>query len=259
MVDVEQRALRAFQQHRLALLERGVEQVAGVGDAVLESLGLGQQVLDDLGRVERLAVVDLDQHLVLQLQCGLDLLGQQRLVEHVGDTDPDAGDLVLIAGADAAAGGADLLAARVSLDDLVHGDVIRHQQVRVGGDQQPLGVHAAVFQTLELGEQHTGIYDDAVADDVGDAGREDPRGDQVKREVLATRQHHRVAGVVAALVAHDPLHTATEQIGGLSFALVAPLSADEHDCRHGILSRLSAQMLSPAGDPPYPSRPEEPR
>ena len=56
----------------------------------------------------------------------------------------------------------------------------------------------------------------------------------MQREVLTGRQHHGMAGVVAALVPHDPVHAATEQVGGLTLALVAPLGADEHDCRHGI-------------------------
>lgn len=176
MVDVEQGALRPFQQHGLALFQRLVEQQPGIGDAVLEAFGLSQQVLKNLGRFERLAVVDLDQHLVLEFQCALDLFGQQLLVEHVGDPDADAGNLVLVAGTDAAAGGADLLAAGVSLDHLVDGDVIRHEQVGVGGDQQARGVDAAVFQALELGEQHTRIDHHAVADDVGDPGVRMPEG-----------------------------------------------------------------------------------
>src|SRR3954451_17911480 len=67
-------------------------------------------------------------------------------------------------------------------------------------------------------------------------------------------QHHPVAGVVATLVAHDPLDAATEQIGRLSFALVPPLGTDEHDCRHGIVSRFICLKTVAAGDPPYPSR-----
>ena len=86
----------------------------------------------------------------------------------------------------------------------------------------------------ELVEQHAGVDDDTVADHVGDTGRQDARRDQVQREVLARRQDHGVPGVVAALVAHHPLHAPTEQIGGFTFALVAPLGADEDDCRHGV-------------------------
>ncbi|KMO72613.1 hypothetical protein MOBUDSM44075_03956 [Mycolicibacterium obuense] len=232
MVDVEQRALRSLEQHGLTLLECGVEQEAGVGDAMAEALGLGQQVVDHLAGVERLAVVDLDQHLVLEFQCALDLFGQQVRVEHVGDADALPGDLVLVARADTAAGGADLLAACVALHDLVDGHVIGHQQVRVGRQQQPIGVHAAVFEAAQLGQQHARVDDDAVADHVGHAGRQNARRNEVQGEVLPRRKHHRVAGVVAALVAHHPLNPSTEQVGGLTFALVAPLGADEDDCRH---------------------------
>ena len=48
-------------------------------------------------------------------------------------------------------------AAQVSLGDLVDGDVVgRDQQMGVGGDQQPRGVHATVVEPLQLGEQHAG-------------------------------------------------------------------------------------------------------
>ena len=197
-----------------------------------------EQVLQHLLGDQRLAVVDLHQHLVLELQCGIDLLGKRLLVEHIGDANPDAGDLVLVARADAATGGADLLAARVPLDDLVHRDVVRHQQMRVGGDQQAFGVDATVLESLEFVEQHAGIDHNAVADHVGDTGREDARGDEVQGEVLASRQNHGMPGVVAALIPHYPLDAAPEKIGGLTLALVAPLGADEHDCRHGVFSRL---------------------
>ena len=154
-----------------------------------------------------------------------------------------AGDLVLVARPDAAAGGADLLVAHVALGDLVDGHVVGHQQVRVGGDQQLGGVDAAVFQALQLVEQHAGIDHHAVADDVGDAGRQHARRDQVQREILAGRQHDGVPGVVAALVAHHPLHAPAEQVSGLTFALVAPLGADEDDCRHDMLPPDLACLL----------------
>lgn len=162
-------------------------------------------------------------------------MGQLVRVKHVGDPDPDAGDLVLIAGSDATAGGADLLAAHVAFGDLVDGDVVGHQQVRVGGDQQPGGVHAALFEAVQFAEQDPGIYHHAVADDVGDAGRQHAGRDEVQREVLAGGQDDGVPGVVAALIAHHPLDAAAEQICGLTLALVAPLGADEDDCRHDLL------------------------
>ena len=108
MVDVQQSALRTFEQNGLAALEGEVELQARVRDAVLETLGLRQYLFDDLLRVECLAVVDLDQHLVLEFECCFDLLGQDLLVKDVRGTDTDTGDLVLVARADTAAGRADL-------------------------------------------------------------------------------------------------------------------------------------------------------
>jgi hypothetical protein len=202
---------------------------------VFETLGLLQQGLDDLMRIQRLAVVDLDQDLVFQFQRGFDLVRQHFPVQHVGDPDADARDLVLVAGADPAAGGADLLVPHVALGDLVDGHVVGQQQVRVGGDEQLGGVHAAVFEALQLVQQHAGVHHHAVADDVGDTRGEHTRRDEVQREVLAGGQDDGMPGVVAALVAHHPLNAPTEQIGGLTFALVAPLGADEDDCRHDTL------------------------
>ena len=210
MVDVEQSALRAFQEHGLAGLQGTVEQQAGVGDAVRETFRLSQQRLGDLIRVERFSVVDLDQDLVLELQRRGDLGGQQFGVAHIGHPDADPRDLVLVTRTDAAAGRADLLAAQIALGDFVDGHVIRHQQVRVRGDQQPGGVHPAVIEAAQFGQQHSRVDDDSVADDVGDTRRQDARRDEVQREVVPVGQHHGVPGVVSALVAHHPLHASTE-------------------------------------------------
>ena len=57
------------------------------------------------------------------------------------------------------------------------------------------------------------------------SGVEDPGGDQVELELLAVADD-RVAGVVAALEAHDRVGALGEQVGDLALALVAPLGAD---------------------------------
>ena len=51
---------------------------------------------------------------------------------------PTRADLVAVRRADAAAGGADPGRAEVALDDPVQRPVVRHDQVRVGRDQQPV-------------------------------------------------------------------------------------------------------------------------
>ena len=205
MVDVQQSALRTFEQNGLAALEGEVELQARVRDAVLETLGLRQYLFDDLLRVECLAVVDLDQHLVLEFECCFDLLGQDLLVKDVRGTDTDTGDLVLVARADTAAGRADLLRSQEAFGDLVDGHVVRHDQVRISRKQQAGRVHAALFQACQFGQQHTRVDDDTVTDDVVDGGGEDSGRDEVQCELVTVRQNHGVSGVVTALVSHDPL------------------------------------------------------
>ena len=51
-------------------------------------------------------------------------------------------------------------------------------------------------------------------------------------ELLAAA-HDRVAGVVAALEAHDRAGALGEQVGDLALALVAPLGADYDNAWHG--------------------------
>src|SRR5690606_31798005 len=84
----------------------------------------------------------------------------------------------------------------------------------------------------EFGEQHARVDDDAVADHVLHTRGEDARRDEVQGELVAVREYDRVAGVVTALVSDNPVDLAAEQVGGLPFALVAPLGSDKHDRGH---------------------------
>ena len=42
-----------------------------------------------------------------------------------------------------------------------------------------------------------------------------------------------MAGVVAALVAHDVVDATAEKVGGLALALIAPLGTEQRDGGHG--------------------------
>ena len=97
--------------------------------------------------------------------------------------------------------------------------------------RSPLDVDAAPAQALELLDQHRRVDHDAVADHAGPPGIEDPRRDQVELELLAVADD-RVAGVVAALEAHDHVRVLGEQVDDLALPLVAPLGTDDDDSWH---------------------------
>ena len=136
-------------------------------------------------------------------------------------------------------GGADAAARTARLLGAVDGHVVGHDHVRCRADPDALGGHAARLQHRHLVEQGLGVDDDAVADDRHDVRIEDAAGHQVQLEDLVADDDG-VAGVVAALVAHDEADGLGQQVGRLALALVAPLQADDHGGGHQSPSRLVA-------------------
>ena len=109
--------------------------------------------------------------------------------------------------------------------------MVRHDQVRVGGDAQPTRVDAAVAEVLEFGRDHLRVDDHAVADQAQLPGIEDPGRDEVEL-VDVVPAHDRMAGVVAALKADHHVGRLGEQVRDLALPLVAPLGADYYQARH---------------------------
>ena len=89
---------------------------------------------------------------------------------------------------------------------------------------------------MDLAHENLRIDNDAVGDDRYDLGGEDAAGQEVKC-VLLIADDHRVAGVVAPLVAHHVVNAFAEQVGGFALALVSPLGTHEHDRWHGLVLR----------------------
>ena len=243
VVDIEVMGLCALEQHHLVRIECFVEHPADVDHVRPDPLGVRQQVLGDLHRVERPPVVDLDQQVVLLFQRGLDLQAQQRLVEQILDPQPDPVDLVRVRRADPATGGADLGLAQEPLGDLVDHLVVAGDDVRVGRDDHVRGVHPAGGQPGDLAEQHVEVDHDPVADHRNALGVEDAGREQVQRIPLAAH-HDGVAGVVTPGVADAVVDPVAQLVGGLALALVAPLRSHHHNARH-VVAALRKKSEAP--------------
>ena len=96
----------------------------------------------------------------------------------------------------------------------------------IGDHEIRADLDAAGLEAFHLLDQLLGVDHDAVADDAGLVGIEDPAGDQVQRVALVAH-HDRVAGVGTAVVAHDDVVAGGEDIDDLALALVAPLETDD--------------------------------
>ncbi|CAB5032202.1 unannotated protein [freshwater metagenome] len=231
MVDIEQCALRSFEDHEPIGLERLVDQRRRVGDELLEPLAVKQVLLGDRLQVERRVALELPQLQPLWLQRSHDLLLEDLLVKHVLNANTEPQCLVGVTRADAAPRSSDLKLAEPRLAGLIKHQVVGHDQVCVGAEAEVAYVNATFAQPVELPGQYTRVDDNAVADHAECVGVEDPRWDQVELpDVVAV--DNCVAGIVAALEAGNDLRTLRQKIDDLPFSFIAPLGADYNDPWH---------------------------
>ena len=231
MVHVQHGGLAAFEQDGLARVERIVEHEGCVRHVRLKPFTKLEQLVGGAVDVNRAAVVQLDQHLVLLVQARLDFVVQMLLVEQVVHTNADAVDLVSVRRADAATGGADLVLAQEAFSHLVNSAMVGGDHVCGLADQQARAVHTAGFEAVDLLEQDFRIDYHAVADDRGHVRADDAAGQQVQ-SVGFVADDHGMARVVAAVEAGDIVDMRADKIGRLAFAFIAPLSADKNDSGH---------------------------
>src|SRR5207249_5842150 len=165
------------------------------------------------------------EELVGGLDAPADQLFRPAQVAQVAHPDAAPPVLVLIGGANAAAGRADFLPSFAGpVEELVE----RERQVgAVRYVELVLRPDTPLTERVELREERLGIEHDAVADQAHRT-LNDPRGKLVKSE-LPGAGLDRVARIRSALIAHDQIGALGEHVDDLPFALVAPLGADDHD------------------------------
>ncbi len=229
MVDVEQRALCAFEQNALALAALCVEQSPHRVD-VRENLrrDLGELCAELVGGDFGLAQASAQR--IVVGEDAIDLGLEARQVLQVHDADRASADLVLIGRPDAALGRADAASAGRGLAQSVELAVERKDQGRILGDAEIVAADGDA-EFLDLGDlvgERPGIDHDAVADDRELALAHHARGEQ--RELIGGAvDHQRMAGIVAALKAHHDIGALRQPVDDLALALIAPLGADDHD------------------------------
>ena len=137
MVDVEHRALRAFEEHALAGRERLVKVARGVGHVRTQQHGGTLELRGNGVEVEHGLVEDVPEIGVLLFEHDAETLAKVRFVEQIGHAEPDARRLVFVRGADAAAGRSDLALAASTLARLIDGLVVGQNEVTILTHEQP--------------------------------------------------------------------------------------------------------------------------
>jgi hypothetical protein len=140
---------------------------------------------------------------------------------------------------------ADLVIAEPVLAGAIERAVGRQDQRSIVGELEIVGadIDALAAYRVDFAEQCPRIDDHSVADDRQLARPDHPRGKKAQF-VLDIADHQRVAGIVAALKAHDDIGPLREPVDDLALAFIAPLRAD-----HGDIAHLAAPYPSATGLP----------
>jgi hypothetical protein len=229
VVDVEQRPLRAFEQHGGSVPHPPVEEQCRVGDVRPEPRDGSLDGLHDVVHLEALAATAL-QEPVLDGKGRRELLPEVGLVEKVADADAEAGRLVGVGLPHALARGPDPLL----IHRLVERPVVRQDHVGGIRDVEAVDADAGGREAVQLLDERDRIHHGAAADDALLAGAEDPRRDQLENEAPVA-EHDGVPGIRAPGVSRHHVHAGGDQVDDLPLPLVAPLGAHDHDVRQGLL------------------------
>ena len=213
-------------------LEAGAQEAARVGDVGLDALGGRLEHPEHVLRRRDIRAAEGTQQRARLGGDRLEARSEDRRAEELGDADSAPGRDRLVGRSDAPQRRADLRVARGRLASRVHQPVPGEDDRRAVRDQQVLAdLHARGAHGVDLGEESLEVEDDPRPDDA-DAAPDDPRGQQVEREVLVP-ELDRVPGVVAAVVPRHDLESVGEEVDELALALVAPLPAQDRQDLHG--------------------------
>ena len=137
MIDVEQRTLRAFEQKRFAARARCLQERGHVRRHRPQRIGERERLVPRLRERHRFCSIVLDEDEIVELEQRLELRREAIGIEEILEPDRAPGDLVLVRGADAAAGRADLAVAHRAFAGLIERDVVREHQRAGRGDLEP--------------------------------------------------------------------------------------------------------------------------
>ena len=194
-------------------------------------------------------------------QQAVDLVRQRIEIGEVHQPDRAAADLVFIGRADAAPRGADRGDRVGGFPQRIEFAMQRQDQRDVFGDAQIFRADgdALAPEFRDLIEERLRIDHHAVADHRELGGPQHARRQQRQLVGFAV-DDERVAGIVAALEAHDDVGLLRQPVDDLALPLVAPLGADDDNIGHfaGIPSATISYEHDrrPSSDKPVPAFPD---
>src|SRR5258708_10236671 len=165
---------------------------------------------------------------VLFAHCVFDVFFQELQIEQVRHAQSSAPHFVFIRRADSPGSGANLHAPRSVLRRQFDHAMVRQNHLCAVGDKKiSIHTHAGIAQRSNFFQKGHRIEHDPVANHATAAGPQHSARNQLQYEFFAVDDDG-VAGVMSASIARHDGEVFRQHVDDLSFALVAPLGADNY-------------------------------
>ena len=176
-------------------------------------------------------IVEELQLLVLDREVFLQAARELVFIHEVADADADAVVTIYVAWADAAVRRADFALAASLVTETIHEAMIGQHDMSAVRDADTAEVDATRGEIVHLLQHDFRIEGHAVAHDAMRTLIEDARRHEAKLVCLAI-DDDRMAGIAAALIAHDRVGLLCQVVDNLALAFIAPLRTGNYYCRH---------------------------
>ena len=168
MVDIQQRALRAFEHHEVAALTRLIQQIGDVNDHAGQDVGNRHHIVQHFLIVDRFCFIEVHQLEVVIFHHFFQFVSEGSFIKQVANAQAATGDFIFVSRADTATGCTDSFRTACFLTRNIQRNVIVENKRTGFGQQQTLtNRDTTVFQTFHLFHQRSRRQHNTVTDDAG--------------------------------------------------------------------------------------------
>ena len=229
VIDVQQRALRTFEQQISAGLVDGVKICGHIGHHRPDLFGIGHGLVEHSLKLDRFGAQVLGENKIVIVEHLRQLFRKALRIEQIVDPQGTTGNFVFVGGANAFAGRTNLVTGTLlSLPGTVERRVVAKDDRTAWTDPQALAdLDAARLQPANLLQQVMNVQHHAVTDVALHPLPDDAGWHQIQL-VLGGANYKGMTCIMPPLKTHHALSLIGQPVDDLAFAFVTPLGTDHN-------------------------------